>query len=135
MPARQIQFHYQHAHPGKRYDVLSLGTFEKDTMKGTISVLSLSIDFTGTRPGAVSSSISMGRFPVKALSTLAPCSYVPQFVGRSFARRHRNPAGRAAVILIQNATVLTVTKGTIEHGSVLIKDGRFPRAIEQARRT
>jgi len=29
------------------------------------------------------------------------------------------------VILIQNATVLTVTKGTIEHGSVLIKDGKI----------
>jgi len=31
----------------------------------------------------------------------------------------------APVILIQNATVLTVTKGTIEHGSVLIKDGKI----------
>src|SRR5438876_5646569 len=29
------------------------------------------------------------------------------------------------VILIQNATVLTVTQGTIEHGSVLIKDGKI----------
>lgn len=31
----------------------------------------------------------------------------------------------ASVILIQNATVLTVTHGTIEHGSVLIKDGKI----------
>jgi imidazolonepropionase-like amidohydrolase len=31
----------------------------------------------------------------------------------------------APVILIQNATVLTVTHGTIEHGSVLIKDGKI----------
>lgn len=35
------------------------------------------------------------------------------------------PADAAPVILIQNATVLTVTKGTIEHGSVLIKDGKI----------
>jgi len=29
------------------------------------------------------------------------------------------------VIVIQNATILTVTKGTIEHGSILIKDGKI----------
>ncbi len=31
----------------------------------------------------------------------------------------------APVILIQNATILTVSHGTIEHGSVLIKDGKI----------
>src|SRR5450432_1533765 len=31
----------------------------------------------------------------------------------------------AAPILIQNATVLTVTKGTIEKGSVLVRDGKI----------
>ena len=31
----------------------------------------------------------------------------------------------APVILIQNATVLTVSHGTIEHGSILIKDGKI----------
>lgn len=36
-----------------------------------------------------------------------------------------SPADAPPVILIQNATVLTVTKGTIEHGSVLIKDGKI----------
>jgi imidazolonepropionase-like amidohydrolase len=35
------------------------------------------------------------------------------------------PPDTPPVILIQNATVLTVTKGTIEHGSVLIKDGKI----------
>jgi imidazolonepropionase-like amidohydrolase len=38
------------------------------------------------------------------------------------------PAGvpdAAPVILIQNATILTVSHGTIEHGSVLIKDGKI----------
>src|SRR5262250_3822763 len=31
----------------------------------------------------------------------------------------------SSVIVIQNATILTVTKGTIEHGSILIKDGKI----------
>ncbi len=35
------------------------------------------------------------------------------------------PLDAQPVILIQNATVLTVTQGTIEHGSVLIKDGKI----------
>jgi imidazolonepropionase-like amidohydrolase len=33
--------------------------------------------------------------------------------------------GRGAPIVIQNATVLTVTKGTIEKGSVLVRDGKI----------
>ena len=33
----------------------------------------------------------------------------------------------SAVTLIKNATILTVTKGTIEHGSILIKDGKIAR--------
>jgi hypothetical protein len=44
---------------GNATDVIFSGTFEKDTMKGTISVMSFSIDFTGARPGAVSS-VSLG---------------------------------------------------------------------------
>lgn len=36
---------------GNAADVTFSGTFDKDTMKGTISVMSFSIDFTGTRPG------------------------------------------------------------------------------------
>src|SRR5258708_25534267 len=36
------------------------------------------------------------------------------------------PAPEASpVILIQNATILTVSHGTIEHGSILIKDGKI----------
>ena len=35
------------------------------------------------------------------------------------------PADSNPVIVIQNATILTVTKGTIEHGSILIKDGKI----------
>jgi len=35
------------------------------------------------------------------------------------------PPDANSVIVIQNATILTVTKGTIEHGSILIKDGKI----------
>src|SRR5262245_11012864 len=35
------------------------------------------------------------------------------------------PPDSAPVIVIQNATILTVTKGTIERGSILIKDGKI----------
>src|SRR5712692_2237628 len=36
-----------------------------------------------------------------------------------------NPPEAPAVILIQNATILTVSHGVIEHGSILIKDGKI----------
>jgi imidazolonepropionase-like amidohydrolase len=39
--------------------------------------------------------------------------------------RAGNPPDAAPVILIQNATILTVSHGTIAHGSVLIKDGKI----------
>jgi len=35
------------------------------------------------------------------------------------------PPDASPVIVIENATILTVTKGTIEHGSILIKDGKI----------
>ena len=43
----------------------------------------------------------------------------------SFSSRAANPPEAGGVILIQNATVLTVSHGTIEHGSILIKDGKI----------
>jgi imidazolonepropionase-like amidohydrolase len=39
--------------------------------------------------------------------------------------RAANPPDASPVILIQNATILTVSHGTIEHGSILIKDGKI----------
>ena len=36
-----------------------------------------------------------------------------------------NPPEAPAVILIRNATILTVSHGAIEHGSILIKDGKI----------
>ncbi|GAC1631624.1 MAG: amidohydrolase family protein [Candidatus Acidiferrum sp.] len=44
---------------GNAADVTFSGTFEKDTMKGSISVMSFSIDFTGTRPGAANRSVAV----------------------------------------------------------------------------
>ncbi len=35
------------------------------------------------------------------------------------------PPDAPAVIVIQNATILTISHGTIEHGSILIKDGKI----------
>src|SRR5277367_285441 len=35
------------------------------------------------------------------------------------------PSDAPPVILIQNATILTVSHGIIEHGSILIKDGKI----------
>jgi imidazolonepropionase-like amidohydrolase len=39
--------------------------------------------------------------------------------------RAATPPDAPAVIVIQNATILTVSHGTIEHGSILIKDGKI----------
>jgi imidazolonepropionase-like amidohydrolase len=39
--------------------------------------------------------------------------------------RAATPPDAAPVILIQDATILTVSHGTIEHGSILIKDGKI----------
>ena len=36
-----------------------------------------------------------------------------------------NPPDAPPVLIIQNATILTVSHGTIEHGSILIKDGKI----------
>ncbi|HEX4546000.1 MAG TPA: amidohydrolase [Candidatus Acidoferrum sp.] len=45
-------------------------------------------------------------------------------VGVNVARA-AHPPEAPTVILIQNATILTVSHGTIEHGSILIKDGKI----------
>ena len=53
-------------------------------------------------------------------------------------RRAANPPDAPPVILIQNATILTVSHGTIEHGSILIKDGKIAEVgpvHQRARRT
>ncbi|MGH9743346.1 MAG: hypothetical protein ACRD51_13460, partial [Candidatus Acidiferrum sp.] len=39
--------------------------------------------------------------------------------------RAANPPDAPSVILIENATIYTVSHGTIEHGSILIKNGKI----------
>jgi len=47
------------------------------------------------------------------------------FFGLPFLTPAATPPDAPTVILIQNATILTVSHGTIEHGSILIKDGKI----------
>jgi len=46
------------------------------------------------------------------------------FIAPHFSRA-ANPPDAPSVILIQNATIFTVSHGTIEHGTILIKDGKI----------
>ncbi len=43
----------------------------------------------------------------------------------SLSSRPSQAQGGSNVMLIKNATILTVTKGTIEHGSILVRDGKI----------
>ncbi len=47
------------------------------------------------------------------------------FSGAALVAFAANPPDAPAVVLIQNATILTVSHGTIEHGSILIRDGKI----------
>ena len=47
------------------------------------------------------------------------------FIGVVAAALAMGPISTAQTVLIRNATVLTVTKGTVENGSVLIENGRI----------
>src|SRR5580693_1804766 len=47
------------------------------------------------------------------------------FLALPLLTRAANPPDAPPVILIQNATILTVSHGTIERGSILIKDGKI----------
>jgi len=57
--------------------------------------------------------------------TLSPFLYFACFLSFSFSVSAATPPDAPPVILIQNATVLTVSHGAIEHGSILIKDGKI----------
>ena len=59
----------------------------------------------------------------KRFRTAIVCLFC-SFVLPVFARA-ANPPDAPPVILIENATILTVSHGTIEHGSILIKDGKI----------
>jgi imidazolonepropionase-like amidohydrolase len=62
------------------------------------------------------------RFPINAKSlrflNLLYFLYLPLAVAAT-------PPDAPSIVVIQNATILTVSHGTIEHGSILIKDGKI----------
>ena len=45
--------------------------------------------------------------------------------GISLSSRPSQAQGGSNVMLIKNATILTITKGTIQHGSILVRDGKI----------
>ena len=57
------------------------------------------------------------------LHKLAPIAFVVSLVIAAPSRAAHAPD--SPVLLIQNATILTVTHGIIEHGSILIRDGKI----------
>jgi len=56
---------------------------------------------------------------------IAVAALLSALVGSSTVSRATPPADADSVILIQNATILTVSHGIIENGSILIKDGKI----------
>ena len=56
---------------------------------------------------------------------IAVTALLSALVGLSPVSRATPPADAYSVILIQNATILTVSHGIIENGSILIKDGKI----------
>src|SRR6266550_8516021 len=59
------------------------------------------------------------RAPILCLLCVLRLVYFPHSASAA------NPPDSPAVILIRNATILTVSRGTIERGSILIKDGKI----------
>jgi imidazolonepropionase-like amidohydrolase len=55
---------------------------------------------------------------------IAVAALLSALVGSSLVSRATPPADADSVILIQNATILTVSHGIIQNGSILIKDGK-----------
>ena len=56
---------------------------------------------------------------------IAVAALLSALVGSSSVSRATPPADADSVILIENATILTVSHGIIENGSILIKDGKI----------
>jgi imidazolonepropionase-like amidohydrolase len=56
---------------------------------------------------------------------IAVAALLLALVGSSSVSRAKPPADADSAILIQNATILTVSHGIIENGSILIKDGKI----------
>ena len=116
-------------------DVTFSGTFDGTAMKGNISVQGYSIDFTGTKP--TSSATTMAAADFRRRRRRAMRTHILLVVAIIFSAAaypcSATPLPDAGpVILIQNATILTVSHGTIEHGSILIKDGKIAEVGRQS---
>ena len=57
--------------------------------------------------------------------TIILAALLATLLGSSSVSRATPPPDAPSVILIQNATILTVSHGTMENGSILIKDGKI----------
>ncbi len=57
--------------------------------------------------------------------TFAPLAIIFLVLVVPCASNAATPPDAPSILLIQNATILTVSHGTIEHGSILIKDGKI----------
>jgi imidazolonepropionase-like amidohydrolase len=64
-------------------------------------------------------------FVLATRRSLIALSCILCFSSLPLSTRAANPPDAPSVILIQNATIMTVSHGTIEHGSILIKDGKI----------
>jgi len=62
---------------------------------------------------------------MKARHGIAVAALLSALFGSSSVSRATPPADADSVVLIQNATILTVSHGIIENGSILIKDGKI----------
>jgi imidazolonepropionase-like amidohydrolase len=64
----------------------------------------------------------------RVLAACALAAIVPVAVFVQNAGAQNAGDGKRSVTLIKNATILTITHGTIEHGSILIRDGKIVAA-------
>jgi imidazolonepropionase-like amidohydrolase len=60
-----------------------------------------------------------------AIIAIILTGFAPRYASAASGTKPAVASEAAPVILIQNATILTVSHGNIEHGSILIKDGKI----------
>ena len=67
------------------------------------------------------------------LSTFLPLALAALLAPAAGAQTSSMAGQASGVTVIQNATILTVTKGTIENGSILIREGKIARVGRRVR--
>jgi imidazolonepropionase-like amidohydrolase len=113
---------------GRSMEAVYSGTLEGEELQGNVSMGRFSQEFTGTRgPGAAVAAAE----PAEAEEAPAPARQRPE---PAQAADVTPAAGAMATIdwdappptlVIQNATVITVSDGTLENASVVVRDGRI----------